>query len=145
MAPGHAEPEGTAKAIQTPTAPVSSTAKRRNVDQQPLFADETWQIRGLPTLATSATQLEKGAASGRESLVIYEDKVSQPVYFVSHGSGTVAGSVAMLTQGQVCCPPPAWPNPSLKGSANGRLPGPGWWYAVHFHQPGPGVLPSSPP
>ena len=36
------------------------------------------------------------------------------------------------------------PNPSLKRSANGRPPGPGWWYAVHFHQPGPGVLPSSP-
>jgi hypothetical protein len=35
-------------------------------------------------------------------------------------------------------------NPSLKRSANGRPPGPGWWYAVHFHQPGPGVLPSSP-
>ena len=38
----------------------------------------------------------------------------------------------------------ALPNPSLKRSANGRPPGPGRWYAVHFHQPGPGVLPSSP-
>ena len=36
------------------------------------------------------------------------------------------------------------PNPSLKRSANGRPPGPGRWYAVHFHRPGPGVLPSSP-
>jgi hypothetical protein len=36
------------------------------------------------------------------------------------------------------------PNPSLKRSANGRPPGPGWRYAVHFRQPGPGVLPSSP-
>ena len=35
------------------------------------------------------------------------------------------------------------PNPSLKRSANGRPPGPGRWYAVHFRQPGPGVLPSS--
>jgi hypothetical protein len=26
----------------------------------------------------------------------------------------------------LCCPPPAWPNPSLKGSANGRPPGPSW-------------------
>ena len=26
-----------------------------------------------------------------------------------------------------------------------RPPGPVWWYAVHFHQPGPGVLPSVPP
>ena len=37
----------------------------------------------------------------------------------------------------------ALPNPSLNRSANGRPPGPGWWYAVHFHQPGPGVLPSA--
>ncbi len=36
------------------------------------------------------------------------------------------------------------PNPSLKRSANGRPPGPGRWYAVHFHRPGPGGLPSSP-
>jgi hypothetical protein len=38
----------------------------------------------------------------------------------------------------------ARPNPSLKRSANGRPPGPGRWYSVHFHRPGPGVLPSSP-
>ena len=33
---------------------------------------------------------------------------------------------------------------SLKRSANGRPPGPGLRYAVHFLSPGPGVLPSSP-
>ena len=38
----------------------------------------------------------------------------------------------------------ARPNQSLKRSANGRPPGPGLWYFVHFHIPGPGVLPSSP-
>ena len=37
----------------------------------------------------------------------------------------------------------ARPNPSLKRSANGRPPGPVWRYAVHFRQPGPGVLPLS--
>jgi hypothetical protein len=36
------------------------------------------------------------------------------------------------------------PNPSVKRSAAGRPPGPGWRYAVHCRQPGPGVLPSSP-
>ena len=36
------------------------------------------------------------------------------------------------------------PNPSFKRSTNGRPPSPGWWYAVHFHQPGLGVLPSAP-
>jgi hypothetical protein len=36
------------------------------------------------------------------------------------------------------------PNTSFKRSANGRPPGPVWRYAVHFRQPGPGVLPLSP-
>jgi hypothetical protein len=35
-------------------------------------------------------------------------------------------------------------NPSLKRSANGMPPGPGWRYAVHFRHPGPGVLPLAP-
>ena len=44
-----------------------------------------------------------------------------------------------------CCQPrKLMPNPSLKRSANGRPPAPGRWYAVHFHRPGAGVLPSSP-
>ena len=41
-------------------------------------------------------------------------------------------------------PAPALPNPSVNRSANGRPPAPGRWYAVHFHRPGAGVLPSSP-
>ena len=40
--------------------------------------------------------------------------------------------------------PTTRPNPSLKRSANGRPPGPGLRYGVHFLSPGPGVLPSSP-
>ena len=40
--------------------------------------------------------------------------------------------------------PRAGPNPSVKRSANGRPPGPGLRYAVHFLSPGPGVLPLSP-
>jgi hypothetical protein len=38
----------------------------------------------------------------------------------------------------------ALPNPSLKRSANGRPPPAGRWYAVHFHRPAGGGLPSSP-
>jgi hypothetical protein len=38
----------------------------------------------------------------------------------------------------------AGPNHSLKRSDNGTPPGPGRWYAVHFHRPGPGGLPLSP-
>ena len=40
--------------------------------------------------------------------------------------------------------PPAGPNPSLKRSTNCMPPSPGRLYAVHFRQPGLGVLPSSP-
>jgi GNAT superfamily N-acetyltransferase len=36
------------------------------------------------------------------------------------------------------------PKPSLKRSANGRPPSSVRRYAVHFRQPGPGILPSSP-
>ena len=36
------------------------------------------------------------------------------------------------------------PNPSFKRSPNGGPLGPGWLYAVHFHQPGPGVPPLAP-
>jgi hypothetical protein len=36
------------------------------------------------------------------------------------------------------------PNPSLKRSTNGRPPGPGLRYGVHFLSPGPGVLPLEP-
>jgi hypothetical protein len=38
----------------------------------------------------------------------------------------------------------ARPNSALNRSANGRPPGPGRRYAVHFLRPGPGVLPLSP-
>ena len=38
----------------------------------------------------------------------------------------------------------ALPNTSLNRSSNGRPPGPGRGYGVHFHQPGPGVLPLLP-
>ena len=54
-------------------------------------------------------------------------------------AGWVHGAQAMATSTGV-----VRPNPSLKRSANGRPPGPVWRYAVHFRQPGPGVLPSSP-
>ena len=37
------------------------------------------------------------------------------------------------------------PNPSFEARPNGKPPGPGRWYAVHFHRPGPGVLPLVPP
>ena len=46
--------------------------------------------------------------------------------------------------GEEWCRVAASSNPTLKRSANGRPPGLGWRYAVHFLSPGPGVLPLSP-
>ena len=54
------------------------------------------------------------------------------------------GGCSTIAAAQRASPRRALPNPSLKRSANGRPPGPVWRYAVHFRQPGPGVLPSSP-
>ena len=132
------------KQIQTPATPVSSRAKCRSADQQPLFADETRQARGVADCATSAKQPEKDAASGRESLVIYKNKILQFLTQVSPRAAQLWVRWQGSTKTMLRCPAPAWPNPSFKRSANGRPPGPGWWYAVHFHQPGPGVLPLSP-
>jgi len=42
-------------------------------------------------------------------------------------------------------PPPVTPNPSFEARPNGKPPGPGHRYAVHYLWPGPGVLPSVPP
>ena len=56
--------------------------------------------------------------------------VVQPVLLVKQSSPNLQAAVT--------------PNPSLKRSANGRPPGPGLRYGVHFLSPGPGVLPSSP-
>jgi hypothetical protein len=66
-----------------------------------------------------------------------------------HGQQRGAGSIcrrpakdskiAFLTNHQA-----SMPNPLLKRSTNGRPPGPVWRYAVHFRQPGPGVLPLAP-
>jgi hypothetical protein len=36
------------------------------------------------------------------------------------------------------------PNPSFNRRANGTPPGPGRWYSVHFHRPGPGGAPLPP-
>jgi len=41
--------------------------------------------------------------------------------------------------------PTPWPNPSVEARPNGKPPGPGHRYAVHYLWPGPGVLPSAPP
>jgi hypothetical protein len=64
----------------------------------------------------------------------------------AHGARKAVGP-----HGLPCAPWAPWallraagPNPSLKRSANGRPPGPGRRYTVHFRQPGPAALPLAP-
>ena len=61
----------------------------------------------------------------------------------STSTSGVAITAALATEA-LAGPRPALPNTSLNRSTNGRSPGPGRWYVVHFHQPGPGALPSAP-
>ena len=51
----------------------------------------------------------------------------------------------VLQRGQGAAAARTTPNPSLEARPNGRPPRPGRRYAVHFRQPGLGVLPSVPP
>ena len=62
-----------------------------------------------------------------------------------HGFAAEFRVVAVAKAESPCIPPTTTPNPSFEARPNGKPPGPGRWYAVHFHRPGPGVLPSVPP
>ena len=63
-----------------------------------------------------------------------------PAHWPVRGESACAG-VARRSATKLCA---VLPNTSLKRSTNGRPPGPGWRYAVHFRQPGPGGLPLAP-
>ena len=80
----------------------------------------------VPSLATG------GGSGGQQQASV---SVRLPRRTVAGGHAVVPGNVSINT---------ALPNPSLKRSATGRPPAPGRWYAVHFHRPGAGVLPSAP-
>ena len=61
-----------------------------------------------------------------------------------HALARLRGHVRQVSYPSMAPVRAARPNPSFKRSANGRPPSPGRRYAVHFRQPGLGVLPSSP-
>ena len=90
--------------------------------------------RGQPTVS------ERGRLQRRHELVAH--------HLRQRGAGNSCGRSRGITGPWQAQPQrslgAALPNPSLKRSANGRPPGPVWRYAVHFRQPGPGVLPLSP-
>ena len=88
---------------------------------------------GSAAMAAIVPSLATGSGSGGQQQASIS--VRLPRRTVAGGHAVVPGNVSINT---------ALPNPSLKRSANGRPPAPGRWYAVHFHRPGAGALPSSP-
>ena len=88
-----------------------------------------WQLQALPRAAEGYRAAPVAAHSGR----------TQVVYFGA--TRQEFRSVARLTHGLSRSPRP---NPSIKPSPNSKMPGPACRYAVHFRQPGPGILLSVP-
>jgi hypothetical protein len=83
-------------------------------------------------------QDEPTVASGRT------EQLRTPRRHTSAPSDPPPSAYSVLARTQRLASQQARHNPSVNRSANGRPPAPGRWYAVHFHRPGAGVLPSSP-
>ena len=89
--------------------------------------------------AVAGTVGDRQEGRGREVGCSRGQQTKREVPLLHFSSRRAGGRISPV------CPSHAlMPNPSLKRSANGRPPCPVWRYAVHFRQPGPGVLPSSP-
>ena len=104
---------------------------------QPLSDSEHHSSRRSEPLEFTAPRTARGWSSG-----LPRSGGVPPLLSRQPRRGIVRGTSPGKTR---CCRSVrAQHNPSLKRSANGRPPGPVWRYAVHFRQPGPGVLPSPP-
>ena len=98
------------------------------------------------------TSISSSGRRGQQGQVFPRPVVRRLKYAASYGQQRGAGSfcagpheIAGPWQAHRLWPfRAALPNPSLKRSPNGGPPGPGRWYGVHFHQPGPGVPPLVP-
>ena len=88
---------------------------------------------GLPQVTASAVQAPRRMPCATSA--------AQPQHLSSRSGDA---RIQTMKCKDCCGTSPVRPNPSLKRSANGRPPGPGRRYGVHFRQPGPGVLPLSP-
>jgi hypothetical protein len=110
-------------------------------------ANETWRpaskMMEAPCTASDVAtfksqQDEPAVASGRT------EQLRTPRQHPYAPSDPQPSAYAVLARIQRLAFQQARHNPSVNRSANGRPPAPGRWYAVHFHRPGAGVLPSSP-
>ena len=131
---------------QRPSTGMAGTAANRN------YMEPQCHIEPAHCVGTSGLQSVRGAAAASVSASGLGQLQRRLEYAARHGRQRGAGGACSLPRGitgpwqahRQRMSGAALPNPSLKRSANGRPPGPGWWYSVHFHQPGPGVLPPSP-
>jgi hypothetical protein len=110
-------------------------------------ANETWRraskMMKAPCTASDVATLkchqdEPAVASGRT------EQLRTPRWHTNASPDPPLSAHAVLARTQRLACQQARHNPSVNRSANGRPPAPGRWYAVHFHRPGAGVLPSSP-
>jgi len=113
-----------AKICQPPRRPRSSVALGRD-EERPCHA---YKVAVLASSRRTKPKTISLFSNSRGSMV------STPWRLVSKSAASFRCGAAAR----------AWPNPSLNRSANGMSPGPGRRYAVHFRQPGPGAIPSSP-
>ena len=140
---------------------------RRCSSRQPLVceAPNTKELnhscRGTPARLNrsrwrSVVALGAVMTRGCESLATEEYRCNEPrpprpgaPHDPSPGTGlrsrVSSGNEFAHQSSQSCISPPPRPNPSFEARPNGKPPAPGRWYAVHFHRPGAGALPSVPP
>ena len=107
----------------------AKTARRRSAPPNPDFVGAPAAKRPVLLASTRSGSKNAGVRSSPNAFFQANAAVSR-----SHSAQAARGMSRRR----------AVPNPSFKRSANGRPPGPGRRYPVHFRQPGPGVLPSSP-
>ena len=140
-----------APAWSAPRSQSSGAAKGGN-----LISSASWKNGSVPVKSiTHPKNVQLGASQEHLRLrrAINKMQCNRPHRWSSALSGSALGlTPRTVTTGLRCAGKTAMarqhrqvqPNPSLKRSTNGRPPGPGRWYVVHFHRPGPGVQPSSP-
>ena len=96
-----------------------------------------------PGAASTPRQGHLGCSASRERLALLASSCSP-----GKNEGNLPAQSMFRRFNAGCSPGVATatsrPNPSLNRSSNGRPPSPVWRYAVHFRQPGLGVLPLPP-
>ena len=132
---GQAENQTT---LLQPSRGEASAAANKN------YLEPLCYIEPAHCVGSSGVQSVGGAAAVRAAAFSHGQLRRRLEYAARHGRQRGAGGAWYVPRGvtgpwqahRQCSSGAALPNHSLKRSANGRPPGPGRWYAVHFHRPG---------